>query len=590
MTLAVSRELDLDAPLRDWEQFVEALTDDDIYDAIGTEEAIEALIARSLLQDVLDRGDPDAGTLERVARADRNYLAAAPALLENTRISLYRDDDPPHHWWWKVDEIVLGEKGQVLLSVPEAARAKGVHPHTIRSAIKAGTLPARRLARGFLIHRRDLERWTPMRVGRPRRRASSEVADALLEAFNSANTGGDFAGAHAIARVLRQSPESPRRKLALAIDALNTNDVTDSLRWLDQVDEQQLRPESRETAMLVRAIALLRSGNSEAAVELLTPGSSPVLGWRGWVALAEALLASEGREDDARAAARKAVAAAPGEAPPRYVAARAAWSTNHVWEALEQVTVFRALVPTDPDGIVLHAAILGYLGDTVGDTELYERAEELFVEAMPARPDTLSRLGVVRARLGRWREAITVAEELASAGDDPEDVIEALLAGAAETHSPREIEAAVNAVESVFGESELTRRYATLAKASAADIPGTIRDLEELDPTAGRQRAILAALAHERAGERERAQQLFGDYLSELNKAAAWTWRSYWQIAGVRRHGLFSGHGDATRDLEDFTNRVLMQWDEDAPTRESVWAGARGRISSVVVRTSSAIH
>lgn len=585
-----------------WEAFVDAVQDDDVYQVIGTEEAVEALIHRSLLQEALDESPSAGDALERLSEADRRYLAAAPALLEHTRVALYHDDEPPHHWWWRVEEIVLGERSQTLLTVPEAVVAKGVHAHTIRAAIKSGALPARRLARGFLIHRRDLERWAPAKVGRPRRTTGTIPSDALLDAFNQANTSGDFEKAHAVARVLSRSPTSSRRQLALAIDSLNRGQIDECVHWLDRFDAAELPPESRETAVLVRAIAFLKRGEPDAAISLLAPDATPQLGWRGWVALAEALLAVEDRASDARVAAAKAVAAAPAETAPRYIAARVAWRTDHVWEALEHVTVFRAFAPTDPDGLVLHGAILGYLGDTVGDRQLYERAQELFAEAVASRPDSLGRLGVVKARLGQWRDALLTARELASAQSDPEDVLDAALAAAAENHDPSETMAAVEAIEAEFGRSELTKRYSAFAKAAAADVRGTIRELRALDPDASTEKTLLAALAHERAGDAYRAYTLFRKHLGARSPDSLTPDFAYWatrlrradpedEVAKIqlRTRGLFSGHGDEDLDFEDFTNRVLIGWQEDTPTARTVWAGRTGTVSSVVYRTSTTL-
>jgi excisionase family DNA binding protein len=54
------------------------------------------------------------------------------------------------------------EKGGAgeMLTVPEAAAAKGVHPHSVRRAIKAQRLKALRKGNYWLIDRADLERWT----------------------------------------------------------------------------------------------------------------------------------------------------------------------------------------------------------------------------------------------------------------------------------------------------------------------------------------------------------------------------------------------------------------------------------------------
>jgi excisionase family DNA binding protein len=53
------------------------------------------------------------------------------------------------------------------LSIKQSAKLKGVHPNTIRNAIKAGKLPAERLGRNIIrINLQDLEAlFTPYQGG-----------------------------------------------------------------------------------------------------------------------------------------------------------------------------------------------------------------------------------------------------------------------------------------------------------------------------------------------------------------------------------------------------------------------------------------
>src|SRR5687768_8000868 len=97
--------------LDEWERFVEFLERPDAYDYLQTEDVVASLIDRSLIQDQLDElgFEPQAGSLERLLRADRTFRAAAPMILDRTQVSLFRDDEPPSHWWWKVEELVLGQ-------------------------------------------------------------------------------------------------------------------------------------------------------------------------------------------------------------------------------------------------------------------------------------------------------------------------------------------------------------------------------------------------------------------------------------------------------------------------------------------------
>lgn len=58
-----------------------------------------------------------------------------------------------------------------LMSVTQVAALKGVTRRAVLSAITAGTLPAQRVGRQWLLRPADLERWQPRRdwaPGRPR--------------------------------------------------------------------------------------------------------------------------------------------------------------------------------------------------------------------------------------------------------------------------------------------------------------------------------------------------------------------------------------------------------------------------------------
>ena len=220
-----------------WCRFADAVGGDSI-DVVATEDVVAAFVDRSLLQEDVDQGrhlSPE--ELVELDRADRAFKDAAPALLDRTQISLFKDDEPVSHWWWHIEELVLGRSSSLLLSVPEAASLKEVHPHTIRAAVKSGQVPARRLARGFLIHRRDLERWEPRSVGRPR---GTRGSDPLLEAFNEANTQGDLDRAAQVAKAIARDPSTSRRCLALALDGYNREQPDEALHWAVRAQEGDL--------------------------------------------------------------------------------------------------------------------------------------------------------------------------------------------------------------------------------------------------------------------------------------------------------------------------------------------------------------
>ena len=123
----------------------------DAIDVLGTEDVVAALLDRSLIQDELDAGRllGPFSELVQLDAADRAFKASAPALVDRTDISLFKDDEPVSHWWWHIEQLVLEKASSALLSVPEAAAIKGVHPHTVRAAVRASLCPRVRLPAAF---------------------------------------------------------------------------------------------------------------------------------------------------------------------------------------------------------------------------------------------------------------------------------------------------------------------------------------------------------------------------------------------------------------------------------------------------------
>lgn len=60
-----------------------------------------------------------------------------------------------------------------MLSVPEAATALGLHPHSVRLAIRDGRLPAVKKGLMYWINRKDLEAWEAVRQQRKKTRQES---------------------------------------------------------------------------------------------------------------------------------------------------------------------------------------------------------------------------------------------------------------------------------------------------------------------------------------------------------------------------------------------------------------------------------
>jgi excisionase family DNA binding protein len=62
------------------------------------------------------------------------------------------------------------------LTVAEVAERRNAHPHTVRAAIKAGDLPAKRVGRVFIVTVAEADAWTPARPGRPRAALGESVS------------------------------------------------------------------------------------------------------------------------------------------------------------------------------------------------------------------------------------------------------------------------------------------------------------------------------------------------------------------------------------------------------------------------------
>jgi len=103
-----------------------------------------------------ETGTTDPELLEAVVNALAYHghdARCAPMILGNIRASGY--------------EIVRSDDEHYALSVSGAAVKKGVHPHTVRAAIRRGELRAEKVGRIYLIPHWALRQWTPRSSGRP---------------------------------------------------------------------------------------------------------------------------------------------------------------------------------------------------------------------------------------------------------------------------------------------------------------------------------------------------------------------------------------------------------------------------------------
>ena len=402
-------------PLERWARFGEVIGSDGVK-SIGTEDVVAALLDRSLLQNELDTGSAlPVEELVRVDRADRRYRSAAATLLDQTDVALFKDNEASTHWWWHIEELVLGRASEMLLDVPHAAQLKGVHPHTIRLAIKNGLLPARRLARGFLVHRRDLERWRPRRVGRPKG-SSRTPADSLLDGFNEANCRGEFVRARDIAQAIELEPTTPRRKLAVALSKFNEADYDAAIHWARLALDGELPGHSKQTALLVEGRALLANGMARNARSVLLRAEG--LGHVDALvsaALADACLGLN-RPSRAVELAKKATEQAPDVVAFKLVLARMEWHADDVGACLEHVMEFRVREPEHEEAALLFAAAMGILGDRTGDRAFHERALGAIEQWRTSSPDAAQAHGVALARLGRTSQAIRELRAMCSKG------------------------------------------------------------------------------------------------------------------------------------------------------------------------------
>jgi excisionase family DNA binding protein len=65
------------------------------------------------------------------------------------------------------------EEGDAMLSVPEAAEALSIHPHSVRLAIRDGRLKATKKGTMYWINRADLEAWQAVRLRRLKERGEA---------------------------------------------------------------------------------------------------------------------------------------------------------------------------------------------------------------------------------------------------------------------------------------------------------------------------------------------------------------------------------------------------------------------------------
>lgn len=484
-----------------WQRFAALLTDASTRSLLGTAEVVEALLARSALQRAIE----DGASIEAadLSLADEQYRRTAGLLLETTRVVLYGADQPVTDWWWRVAELASGRPADRLVDVAQAAQEKRVHPHTVRAAIRDLQLPARRLGRSFLILERDLARWQPRSVGRPSA-GTRQTGDEVLAAFNEANTRENWDRAHELAKLLADNPKTARRRLAIALDAVNRGEYELAIRWVAGARAHGLDSRGQAAAAVAASTALLQLRRpADALRELGSLPSSvdPTISVAASAVRIDAWLELEDI-DAARAEALSSIDAFSSEPAPHLMAARVEFHGKRPVEALQHIVRFRGQEPDHSEGLMLHGSILGQLGDELEAPNLYDRALDLFRRARPFEgARALTKIGLTVARQGRWRLALRLAQSL-RANEDAEGVPAVVRAALRAAEAKDELAAAIDLAERWTAPTTWTRLHRAymvglrgewIAASRLIDEAGRMHPREPLELSMVRATALIAA-------------------------------------------------------------------------------------------------
>ena len=159
---------------------------------------------------------------------------------------------------------------------------------------------------------------------------------------------------------------------------------------------------------MTEALATLQSGQGIASLDAALSA-----------AIADVYLAL-GDTSAAVEAANLAVSEDQASPEMKYVAARMEWHDDRLVEALEHIVEYRA-ARQDVDGALLHCAILGYLGDQLGDERCYEQVLKILDQVHDQGLDALRTRIVTLARLNQVQAAVDLLPALVQASSD-EDI------------------------------------------------------------------------------------------------------------------------------------------------------------------------
>jgi transcriptional regulator with XRE-family HTH domain len=312
-----------------------------------------------------------------------------------------------------------------------------------------------------------------------------EIDDPLLAAFNEANTVADLDAAHRHAVRISKAANTPRRQLALALDAFNQRRYDHALRWSTRAQGGELPTASREVSHLVAGRALLGLRRpAEADVMLAGAGDNP----NARAARVEVLIEQDRIAEAVEASGNLLESDDPTfRAAAEFLAARVAWHDERPLDALVHVGAFRGLRPTDREGLLLQGAILGHLGDTNGDRSAYETAMGLFDSAFDGTDaETVRLFGLTAARLGRADQALEAARRLrdlpADPGRDHAGDVEAIVTGLLDRLEDAALGSAIDAAAAdELVELAVVRSYRAQAAASRGEFEQAVEALG-LDP------------------------------------------------------------------------------------------------------------
>ena len=350
------------------------------------------------------------------------------------------------------------------------------------------------------------ERWRPeFEGGQSGQLEGAPAVDEGIEAFNTANTTGDFEEAGRIAAVFEHEELTERRQVARALGAFNAGDYAAALSLAQTALRGELPANSRLTAEHVCARSLLALGRPQDALDMLGRYLDELPAHPLMASAYVQALADSGKAVAAQREADRLTDAGIDEPDLHLHSARAALNQRKPWEALRRILRYRATNSWDIDGMLIHAAALGYIGDLDGATGAHREAQRVLSTALPSGACSAWLLyGIASARLGKWRETLRAARALRKAhgkGDrthehDVERLVDEAMV-AASAGGPEVILAAADAAARLAPDRRLRAvdRARARAFASNGDTEGVRRALglgPHITPAAPADRILLA--------------------------------------------------------------------------------------------------